>query len=410
MKPVLVIGSGPAGLSAAIHAAASGKRVLLFDRNAQPGVKLLATGGGHANLGNLLPMPDWPARFGRQGRFITPALRFFDTGKYRDWLSGLGVPVFSPDGFHLYPISNSAKQVRDALVAEAGKRGVDFRLGTRGERICIAADGRTSGIIAGGETIPGSAVILAVGGKSLPASGSNGDSYSLATEIGHSLNHPLPGLVGLRAAAWDASLAGIVLENASVRFKSKGSQEITGHRELLLTHHGVSGPAVLDLSGDVAASLDRTGGAMLEISWVAGMDRKAWLQELSVRRTSHGDSRIESLIADRLPKRLAAWLCRQAGVPAAVTAATLKNAERDALVSLLGAFRLAVNNTEGWDKAIVTRGGIALGKVNPETLESRIIPRLYFAGEVLDIDGPCGGYNLHWAFASGALAGTFCTR
>ncbi len=387
MIDVCVVGAGPAGLAAAIQSAKRGARTLLLERNAQAGVKLLATGGGHCNAGNLLPEEEWPERFGRRGRFIVPALRRLPTARLREWFRELGQPLACGDGFHLFPESRSARGVRDALLAQALRLGVEVRYGCRAEST---------------EDIAAGSIILATGGRSYPATGSTWDGCRMAERLGHAITPARPGLVGLRAANLDAGLAGVVLPRARVVFRKKGRAGEIGVGELLLTHGGVSGPAVLDLSA--SASPEPGKESVIFITWHDGMDKPAWTAQLAAWRKKAGGTAIATLLRERFPSRLARWLCAHAGA-AGATPAELTAAGRENLAGALGAFPCRVTASEGWEKAMITRGGVDVRQVEPETLGSRLVPSLYFAGEMLDIDGPCGGYNLHWAFASGVLAG-----
>ncbi len=271
MRNVVVVGAGPAGLAAAIHARRAGAEVVLVDQNPQCGAKLLATGGGHCNVANLRPPEEWPPLFGRRGRFIAPALAFLPLESLRRWFENLGEPLVAQDGFHLFPESRSAKRVRDALRREAEFLGVGILLSSRCERVLVE-DGAAVGIgLATGGALRGR-VILATGGKSYPATGSDWSGCRIAERLGHTVAPPTPGLVGLRTGSIDSGLAGVILPNARVSFKAKGRREESGEGELLFTHTGVSGPAVLDLSATVCQNIP----AALAIRWSAGMDAGVW--------------------------------------------------------------------------------------------------------------------------------------
>ncbi len=407
MKPILVVGGGPAGLTAAIHAAYKGNPVILVEKNRDCGVKLLATGGGHCNIGNLLPMPSWPECFGRHGRFIVPALEFFPTAAMRSWFARIGVPTHSPDSFHLYPCSNSARDVRNALVDAATSAGVRICTGAQVTRLALPPAHPCPAVITTAGSIEGSAIIVCCDGKSYPATGSDGQSYALLQEYGHILKYPVPALVGLRVKSWHADLAGLVLPDAKASFKIKGRQAETGTNELLLTHHGVSGPAVLDLSGSVTEYIAKNPGqpAVLEVAWRGEMDRKAWETQFSHWRQTRGGTTLSKLFSEYFPKKLVKLLLSQSNVPAGLAVAQLADREKETLIKSAVSFTMEILGDEGWDKAMITRGGIDLAKIDPQTMASKLVDNLYFAGEMLDIDGPCGGYNLHWAWASGALAG-----
>lgn len=393
---VCVVGGGAAGLSAAIHAAKAGADVTIIERNPQCGIKLLTTGGGHCNVTNARPLAEWPPLFGKKGRFITPALSRMDTSALCAWFEELGQPLVLKDGFHYFPASNSAKAVRDALAAEAEPLGVRMLFS---RRVTAAAMADVENEY--------DKVILACGGKSYPKTGSTGDGAAIARALGHKVTSFVPGLVGLKTPDLDADLAGLVLPDTTISFTRKGAKSgaIIGNGELLLTHGGVSGPAILDLSASVNEALaeGEKEPPVIRISWTAGRDQKYWLDRFAQWRTKSGGTALPVLLKEYLPARLAKWLCQKAR--ADTTAANLPAPSRDKLAEYLAAFPATISAHEGWDKAMITRGGVDLKDVNPKTLESRIRPGLFFAGECLDIDGPCGGYNLHWAFASGALAG-----
>lgn len=399
------MGAGPAGLAAAIQAARHGASVRLLERNDQPGKKLLVTGGGHCNVTNALPLSEWPARFGRRGHFITLALDLLPHPALRDWFAALGQPLACRDGGHFFPESNSARAVRDALVGEAKRLGVLVETGCRVTDIAV----RDGAVLAGGDEFPCDAAIVTGGGRSYPGTSSTFDGAAMAERLGHRVSPPVPGLVGLRTPDLPDDLAGIVLPDALVRFREKGSSAREGRRELLLTHTGISGPAVLDLSASVAAALDR-GGAQVTIAWTAELETVGWLARLDAWRRERGERPVATLLRDALPDRLARFLCERSGLAEAVTAAALPGAARDRLAANLGAFPARITATEGWERAMITRGGVDVRGVDPKTLASRVVPGLYFAGEVLDVDGPCGGFNLHWALASGALAGQSAAR
>jgi len=419
-----VVGAGPAGLLAAIAAAELGRRVILLEQLPRPGVKLLATGGGRCNLTNTLPPGEFPARFGRHGRFILPALDAFGPDALRRFLHSLGVPTAAPDGLHVYPASNSAADVRRALVRRARELGVRLRLATTAHALWIEGDA-LRGLETSRGRVAAPAVILATGGKGYPDLGAvpARRDYALAREAGHTIVEPTPALVPLvTRETWPRELAGIALAPARVRIDLPGRPPafapgapglrrgkragITG--DLLFTHTGLSGPAVLDLSGDVAVLLRGRAEVPLRLDLAPRTTRAEWLARLDSWPISEGRKTLRSLLAAHFPRALAGVLCRLAGLDPATRPAQVSRPARRTLADLLTALPLTVTATEGWDRAMVTRGGVALKEVAPQTLRSRLLPGLAFAGEILDLDGPSGGFNLQWAFSSGHLAGSSC--
>jgi hypothetical protein len=418
-----VVGAGPAGLLAAIAAAESRRAgIVLLEQLPRPGVKLLATGGGRCNLTNTLPPDEFPARFGRHGRFILPALAAFGPDALRRFLGSLGVPTAAPDRLHVFPVSDSAADVQRALVRRARELGVRLRLATTADALWIEGDA-LRGIQTSRGRVAANAVILATGGKGYPDLGATGSGYALARQAGHPIVEPTPALVPLvTRETWPRELAGLALSPARVRIDLAGRPPafapgapglrrgkragITG--DILFTHTGLSGPAVLDLSGDVAVLLRDRAEVPLRLDLAPRTTRAEWLARLDSWPLSEGRKTLRTLLAAHFPRALADLLCRLAGLDPATRPAQVSRPARRTLADLLTALPLTVTDTEGWDRAMVTRGGVALKEVDPATLASRLLRGLAFAGEILDLDGPSGGFNLQWAFSSGRLAGSSC--
>lgn len=440
---VLVVGAGPAGLMAAIAASASGQRVRVCERMESAGRKLLATGGGRCNLTTTAGVDALAAAFGRQGRFLLPALRDFAPDAIRAFFDTAGVPTVAQADGCVFPVSQRARDVLDALLRQAARNGVEMACHGTVRKIVVH-----DGVVAGVETADGflaaPRVILAGGGRSYSALGSDGSGFALAAAAGHTVVTPVPALVPLITTEnWPKQLAGIVLEQARVRIDRKGQPREGRVGPVLFTHRGISGPPVLDLSGAVAALLaaegaslheerrqrraalpceqqpasDRTTGGPRSVAAASvhgcvpllvtlrvDRDAAAWRALFDGWRTAFGRRAIHNLLSGELPRGLAQILCEQSGL-AATTPAQARREQLETLARLCAEMPLTIAQTEGWEHAMVTRGGVALREVDPHTLQSRRVPGLFFAGEILDLDGPCGGYNLTWAFASGRLAG-----
>jgi predicted Rossmann fold flavoprotein len=406
---VLVIGGGPAGLMAAIATSERKARVLLCEQLPRPGAKLLVTGGGRCNLTNLADRSTFLASFGRQGRFLEPALALMDSAELRAFFAGLGVRTEAADGFHVFPTSNSARTVLSALLRRAAELGVTTALGTEVTGL-ILTSGRVTGVKTLAGPVQAACIILATGGKSYAELGATGTGYRLAREAGHTVVTPVPGLAPLvLASGWAQGLAGVSLFEVQVWIDLPRQRGARRRGPLLFTHRGLSGQAVLDISADVASLLARERTVPLRVNLTPDTTPQEWSARFDHWQRSQGKRLLRNLLAEHLPASLAAALCEQAGA-AQVRAAEAPQAAREKLLTLLTQLPLTVVGTEGFAHSMVTRGGVSLKEVDPRTLESRKTKGLFFAGEVLDLDGPCGGYNLHWAFASGRLAGHSAVR
>ncbi|MBN1867655.1 aminoacetone oxidase family FAD-binding enzyme [Candidatus Sumerlaeota bacterium] len=405
-RRVIVVGAGPAGLFAAIRAASLGGRVTVLERMPRPGLKLLASGGGHANLTNSLPEKDFVARFGPKGRFVRSALRELGRDALLDLLATWGVPCHAPDGFHYFPKSGRASDVLAALRRRTGALDVELRTGS-----CVTAlivrDGRVKGVEAGAASFETDAVVLAAGGAGYPGLGGGRSAYEMLRRVGHEIVPLVPGLVGLRTReTWPGQCAGIVVAEAEVRFADRARGRVSWRGELLFTHRGVSGPCILDASAAVCRLLLDQPDAALRLRIAEPLrGAREWRDTLGEWRKTRGKRTVRNLVAGLMPQRLATVLCEAHGIPVDRTMSHLPKRDEEGLLRLLEGPVVHIVESEGFDQAMVTSGGVSLGEVRSATLESRLVSGLFLAGEVLDVDGPTGGFNLQWAMSSGWLAG-----
>ena len=345
------------------------------------------------------------AAFGRHGRFMQPALDRLGAQGLRDFMAALGVPTVAPDNVHVYPSSESAADVQQALLRETARCGATLLLDTKSESL------RTEHhAIRGLETnrgfIGAHRIVLATGGRSYPRLGGTGSGYDLAAQAGHAIVDPLPVLVPLDTREeWPGRCAGISLDRveAWIDLPRLRSTRLAGG--LVFTHHGVSGPPILDLSREAVPLLHRNGHVPIRLNLVPARTSGGWPDVFADWQRTEGRRPVVRLLAGMLPARLAESIAAAAGVAPDVCSAELPGGARDKLAELLSACPLTVTGAGDFDEAMVTRGGVSLRDVDPHTLQSRKAQGLFFAGEVLDLDGPCGGYNLQWAFSSGWLAG-----
>ena len=400
--PIAILGAGAAGLLAAIFAASRGdRRVLLLERTRDGGRKILVSGGGRCNV---LPSAVDPGRFvtGSSPNTLRKILSSWPLPEQRRFFEEeAGIPLaLEAETGKLFPVSNHSREVRDQLVALAQRRGVEIRFAA------VAADLEPPGgdrpwtvCVEGGEAIPASAVIVATGGLSLPGTGSDGAGFGIARRLGHTVHPTYPALTPLTLdPPRYAPLAGI---SGAVTLRAPGPQRTaTAHGGFLFTHRGYSGPAVLDLS-HLAVRSRLAGGPPQPffVQWTE-LDAAAWDRLL---RESPGTA--AGLLRRHLPDRLADALLADSGVDGARSLAQLRREERRRLVAALTHHPLPWTGDEGYRKAEVTGGGVALSEIDPRTMESRLHPGLFLCGEILDAFGPIGGYNFLWAWATGRAAG-----
>lgn len=397
---LLIVGAGPAGLMAAWTAARRRLPggVLVLDRMPEPGAKLAVTGGGRGNLSHLAGEAEFAEAFGRQGRFAIPAFRSLPPEHLRTLLATAGIPTSIDSTGRIYPRSQSAVQVRDALFKACMNAGVKFIFNHAVQRIHPPESPQAPWHV---DALAARSVLLAAGGQSAPRLGSDGSGYALAGSIGYDILPPVPALTSLRSEeTWPARHSGLSLPDVAVSIAGPRRDAATERGEFLFTHHGISGPAVLNLSGRVARRLQQNHAVRLHLALLPRTP------DLSTLRQSCGTRTLSGWLARLLPRSLAETILELAGIPAAITFSRLTSVQERQLLGNLTALPLTIRGTGGFNESMVTSGGVALKQVHPETLEGRLSPRLHFAGEILDLDGPTGGWNLQWAFCSGHLAGS----
>lgn len=399
-RRVVVIGAGAAGTMAAIFAAAGGAETLLLERTADGGRKILISGGGRCNV---LPMRVDESRFVTDSSVNTlrRIVRSWPLAEQRRFFEDeVGIPlVDEPEAAKVFPASHKARDVRDGLLALAVRHGAQFQAGAR--VVDVSTIGGTWRIdLASGEPLVADAVILACGGLSVPATGSDGAGLDIARALGHAL-HPtyaaLTPLLGDSPAF--ASLSGVSL---TVTLTARaGDRHATATGGFLFTHRGYSGPAVLDVSHVMVRS--RAAGeapGRLTVKWTT-LDDKQWEAALK----PHGARTVIGALRAEMPDRLAAVLAGVATVDPARSLAELRRDERLRLIETLVRGELPCTGDEGYKKAEVTGGGVSLAEIDPRTMESRRHPGLFLCGELLDAFGPIGGYNFLWAWVTGRAAG-----
>lgn len=398
---VLVVGGGAAGLMAATEAAKRGRATFLLEKNARLGLKILISGGGRCNLTTTKRGRELEAEYGeRRGRWLRHALRSFAPVDLVAMVEGAGVPLREEDLDKIFPTSGRAGDVLEALLGLAANAGVTILRNTPMAEVERADDGYVVQTPRG--AIRATSLVLATGGLSYPKTGSTGDGYRVARSLGHGLVPTVPHLAPLAIdTPWVHELAGIVLNDASIAVAPRGGVVLCRRqRPILFTHRGLSGPAPMDLSGFVE---EKGGNCEVILDFVPGTHREQLERGLVEEARSHGRRNTVSVLPRELPERLRRALAGLA--EADVPLAEMRKEQRRRLLDHLKECRIPVERSLGLAHAEVTRGGIPLDEVDARTMQSKIAPGLFLCGEILDVDGPIGGFNFQAAFATARLAG-----
>jgi predicted Rossmann fold flavoprotein len=403
---LLVIGGGPAGMMAAARAGERGRRVLLLERGPSLGRKLLITAGGRCNVTNYAPLPEFLKAFGRQGGFLRDAMTRFGNAELLDWLHHRGVRTVAERKGRIFPESQQAATVLDALRAALLAGGVEVRLNQRVESLRIE-QGNLRGVSAAAHSaLDSSAVLIATGGLSYPATGCTGDGYALARQAGHSIVEPYPAIIAFETAeSWPRNIQGTPIKNVSVIARHDGRKLAENFGEALWTHYGISGPAILDISGAVVLALRKGGAVTLELDLRPADTAESLDERLLHAIKKEGKKQISTVLAGWIAERSAAQLLQLAEVDPRKKMSQCSKSDRKRIVRLVKHLELRVRGHRPIEEAIVTGGGVPLSEVDPKRMESRLLKNLFFAGEVLDLAGPSGGYNLQAAFSTGYLVG-----
>lgn len=395
---IAIIGAGPAGLFCALHAAAKGRKVLLLEKKPSPGNKLLLSGSGQCNLTHAGEMRDFLLHFGDHGKFLKPALFSYTNRDLIAFFQERGLEMVTEEHGKIFPATRSSKDVLAILLSECKKNNVDLRISEPVSGIvhspndfCIAVqDSRYHARY----------LVIATGGASYPKTGSTGDGYRLAESLGQPVTVTAPALTPLLIRPFPfAALAGISFENTRFSVWRNGKKTGDYQGDVLFTHLGLSGPGILDASRFIQA------GDVIRLSFVGALKREEFAADLSHRINGNRNWQVGTILAAYpIPERLNRKLLKLSEIPDDLKCDHFSVSQRSRLIANCTEFPLTVEAPGGFSVAMATRGGVALDGVNPKTMGSKHIPGLFFAGEVLDIDGDTGGYNLQAAFSTGILA------
>lgn len=403
MKPkVIIVGGGASGLAAGIQAARLGADLTILEHTARPGKKLLSTGNGKCNLTNLASPPG--AYRGENPDFAKTVLEKVPVSGTLDFFKGLGVVLTDRNGY-VYPNTGQASSIADALMFELDHLGItlicDCRVrGMKKDLTLMTSKGN----------MKGDAVILAAGSMAAPKTGSDGSGYELAAALGHTIIKPLPALVQLRCREkWYKQAAGVRTE-ALITLKINGKTAAEDRGELQFTDYGISGIPVFQVSRFATRALDEGQEVTAELDLLPSIDEKA-AEELLTDRVKHFAYRpAEEFLNGVLNQKLARILLNETGITKTAKTGEIKPAQIKRLTAAIKGLKTAVIAANSFDQAQICSGGVDTREIDPYTMESKLVKGLYFAGEILDVDGICGGYNLQWAWSSGILAGTYAGR
>ena len=401
---VIVIGGGPAGMLAAISASEQGNKVIILEKMNSLGKKLCITGKGRCNITSSLPIDEFIKNIPGNGRFLYSAFQNFTNQDILNLLNKQGLKTKEERGNRIFPITDRASDVLDALVAKLKKQNVKIITNTRVQDI-IVENNKIKGVIANNKKYEADKVILATGGASYPTTGSNGDGYELAKKVGHTVTEIKPSLVALTAKTASQEickkLQGLSLKNVGIKIIKDNKEIYEDFGEMLFTHFGVSGPIVLSAS----AHLVRTDLKNVKMT----IDLKPALSEEKLEERILRDfmeeknKEFKNSLDKLLPKKMIPVIVEIMNLNKKVN--EIKKEERKKLVKLLKNFEIEIESFRPVEEAIVTAGGINIKEINPKTMESKLVKGLYFAGEIIDVDAYTGGFNLQIAYSTGYTAG-----
>lgn len=402
---LIVVGSGAAGIIAGITAARNGQSVLLLEKLSQIASKLKATGGGRCNLTNTLSNEDFMKRFGRDGRFMQDALGAFNHKDLVSFFDEIGVDTHAPDGFRIFPTSHSSVTIIKALSDEMQRLNIEILCKQKVEELLVE-DSKIVGIKTQSNTFNTTNIVLATGGLGYPVLGAEGEGHAMVKNQGHKITELHPAMMPLKTKeTWVANCRADTIAKVELRVNLKKHKKLKEKGDLIFTKAGIRGPVVLDFAREVTPLLQKYGEVPLLLNLTKGMNEEEILQHLKKKVQSDSSQNIVQIVSSLLPTPLATELCTLADISHDSTYKNIEGKKREKLIKILAWTPLTISGHDGFKLAMITRGGISLKEINPKTMQSKLVNGLYFCGEIMNLDGPCGGYNLQWSFASGALAG-----
>ncbi|MEA1892739.1 MAG: NAD(P)/FAD-dependent oxidoreductase [Campylobacterota bacterium] len=402
---LIVVGAGAAGMIAAIQAARDGKKVLLLEKLSKIGTKLKATGGGRCNLTNRLTNEEFIEHFGRDGRFMQDALKEFDHHSLVEFFKNIGVQTHAPDGFRVFPISHNSTSIIAALQNELDRLHVDLLCNQRVIEL-LHTKQQISGVKTHQSSFFSLDVVVATGGLGYPSLGAQGDGYVFSSEVGHKITDLYPAMMPLKTKQrWVKNCRADTIAKVLLHVDIKKYKKLKAVGDLIFTKDGIRGPVVLDFAREITPLLSKYDEVPILANLTRGMNEQDIDTHVKAEAIKNRDKTIGQIIATLVPERVALELCLLCEVDPDAKLKSLRGDAKAKLINYLAWTPLTITGHDGFEMAMITRGGISLKEIDPKTMQSKILKGLYFCGEILNLDGPCGGYNLQWSFSSGYLAG-----
>lgn len=407
MSRVVIVGGGAAGMMAAIAAASSGHEVQIYEKNEKLGKKVYITGKGRCNVTNACDMDTLLANVVTNSKFLYSSFHGFNNYDCMELLESSGCPLKTERGNRVFPVSDKSSDVIRALSGRLQELGVEIHYHEEVKSV-IEEQGRCRGIVLkkGGRRVEADAVIVATGGLSYPATGSTGDGFQFAKAVGHTVTETSPALVPFLAAESDVKeLQGLSLKNIEASVKKDGRVIYREFGEMLFTHFGVSGPVLLSASSYAVKELKK-GPLTLSIDLKPALSEEQLDARILRDFEEFMNKQFKNALVHLYPSKLVPVMIRRSGISPEKKVNEITAAERRRLVTLTKAFEVTLTGLRGYQEAIITQGGVSVKEIKPSTMESKVLPGLYFAGEVLDLDAVTGGFNLQIAWSTGWAAGS----
>jgi predicted Rossmann fold flavoprotein len=403
---VAVVGGGPAGMMAAGRAGELGKKVILLEKNKELGIKLLLTGKGRCNVTNAeSDLRKLVERYGKNGSFLYQPFFIFGPKSTIDFFEKLGLKTKVEHGQRVFPLSNRAQDVLNILINYVKESNVEIVPDCRVLKMEKEKNKIIKLITTKGDVFAKN-YILCTGGKAFPGTGSNGDGLLWLEKIGHTIAEPMPSLVPIKIREdYGQELQGLSLKNVDIKVWQNGKNKFSEFGECLFAHFGLSGPIILDISKRVGELL-KAGGVELSLDLKPALDFETLDKRLQRDFAKYSNKMFKNSLDDLLPQKIIPLIIKLSGINSEKKANAITKEERQALVKLLKDVRMTVDGLLGFEEAIITAGGVITKEIDAKTMRSKIIDNLFFAGEIIDVDGPTGGFNLQICWSTGYLAGS----